>query len=108
MALPLTTWPVRGQRLEAVLAQGCEVDGKVDRAKEPLGDAFVLQVHDGQAKNGLGQNICSARVLANRCKSAPSPEAVGTWSHRGELALGHAAGAFGGVGVAGIPPELPV
>jgi hypothetical protein len=57
----LTTWPVRGQRLEAVLAQGCEVDGKVDRAEEPLGDALVLrQVHVGQAKKAPGQNICSA------------------------------------------------
>src|SRR5262245_64283148 len=65
---PLVTGPVReaarllGPRLQAVLAQGGEVDREVDRAQDPLGNArvaVVSQSHAGEARNGLGQNIRS-------------------------------------------------
>ena len=42
------TGPIRGKWLQAVLAQGGEVDRKVDRAEDPLGEACAAFGHRGR------------------------------------------------------------
>src|SRR5690349_13889262 len=66
--------------LESVLTEGGELDRQVNCSQNSLAEAHLalLDHHAGQAKNGSGQNICSAIEVASKWSSAPS-EAVRFW-----------------------------
>ena len=62
---PLPTAPARGHRLEAVLAEGGEIDREIDGAEDPVGEDLTAGEHQGsEARKPGGQNIRSAQDLA--------------------------------------------
>jgi hypothetical protein len=63
----LTTGPVRGERLEAVLAKRRQIDREIDGGEKLLTYRSLPVEHwDGEAKNAPGRNTRPARVLAFR------------------------------------------
>jgi hypothetical protein len=50
--------------LKAVLAKCGEVDYEVDTVDDSLAKIVAPVEHGRQSTNGLGRNICSARVVA--------------------------------------------
>lgn len=82
------TGPVRGDRLEAVLAKGREVDREIGCVDQAPAERLSPVEHGRERRGGGGRTFASAKELAFPCLS-PSPgapaEAVSGGRDRGEL-----------------------
>ena len=98
--------PVRGDRLETVLAQRREVDREIGRAEQAVAERLSPVEHEREARDGGGRMFASAKELASPCLS-PSPctpaEAVSGGGDRGKMC---GAGIGRGGSLAGPPARL--